>query len=102
MSDKSTSASPFSARVVGVLIAVAAISFGAVLVMAGWAPEMRDRNQAGPHPYSTSAIGYNGFVRLLESAGYPVEVSRLESDLDARAWGLMIITLPPLQRHHRA
>ena len=95
MSDTSASASPFSARVVAVLIAVAAISFGAVLVMAGWAPEMRDRNQAGAHPYSTSAIGYNGFVRLLESAGYPVDVSRLESDLDTRPWGLMIITLPP-------
>ncbi|MDP3458711.1 MAG: hypothetical protein Q8S09_05490, partial [Hyphomonas sp.] len=88
------SSSPFSARVVAILIAVAAISFGAVLVMAGWAPELRDRNRAGDHPYSTSAIGYNGFVRLLESAGYPVSVSRLEGDLESRDWGLMIVTLP--------
>jgi hypothetical protein len=94
MSDTSASASPISARVAAILIAVAAISFGAVLVMAGWAPEMRDRNQAGDHPYSTSAIGYNGLVRLLESADYPVEVSRLDSDLESRSWGLMIITLP--------
>jgi hypothetical protein len=94
MSDTSASASPISARVAAILIAVAAISFGAVLVMAGWAPEMRDRNQAGDHPYSTSAIGYNGLVRLLESVDYPVEVSRLESDLESRSWGLMIITLP--------
>jgi hypothetical protein len=88
------SSSPFSARVVAILIAVAAISFGAVLVMAGWAPELRDRNRAGDHPYSTSALGYNGFVRLLEDAGYPVKVSRLESDLESRGWGLMIVTLP--------
>ncbi|MEX1252033.1 MAG: DUF4350 domain-containing protein [Hyphomonas sp.] len=88
------SSSPFSARVVAVLIGVAAISFGAVLVMAGWAPELRDRNQAGDHPYSTSALGYNGLVRLLEGAGYPVEVSRLESALDSRDWGMMILTLP--------
>ncbi|MDP1556127.1 MAG: hypothetical protein Q8L84_11785 [Hyphomonas sp.] len=88
------SSSPFSARVVAILIGVAAISFGAVLVMAGWAPELRDRNRAGDHPYSTSAIGYNGFVRLLESAGYPVSVSRLEGDLESRDWGLMIVTLP--------
>jgi hypothetical protein len=94
MSDTSASASPISARVAAILIAVAAISFGAVLVMSGWAPEMRDRNQAGDHPYSTSAIGYNGLVRLLESVDYPVEVSRLESDLESRSWGLMIITLP--------
>jgi hypothetical protein len=94
MSERAQTASPFSARVVAILIAVAAISFGAVLVMAGWAPELRDRNQAGDHPYSTSALGYNGFVRLLEGAGYPVRVSRLESDLESRDWGLMILTLP--------
>jgi len=90
----SPSASPFSTRVVAILITVAAISFGAVLVMAGWAPELRDRNRAGDHPYSTSAIGYNGLVRLLETAGYPVSVSRLESELESRGWGLMIVTLP--------
>jgi hypothetical protein len=96
MSESAQTASPFSARVVAILIAVAAISFGAVLVMAGWAPELRDRNQAGDHPYSTSALGYNGLVRLMESAGYPVErvaagersgVARLGAD-DPHAAGL--------------
>ncbi|MGA1342880.1 MAG: DUF4350 domain-containing protein [Hyphomonas sp.] len=90
----SASASPISARVAAILITVAAISFGAVLVMAGWAPELRDRNQAGEHPYSTSAIGYNGLVRLLEAMDYPVEVSRLESNLESRSTGLLILTLP--------
>src|SRR3990167_2744175 len=94
MSDAPQSASPFSARIVAILIAIAAVSFGAVLVMAGWAPELRDRNRAGDHPYSTSAIGYNGFVRLLESAGYPVKISRAKGDLESRTWGLMIVTLP--------
>lgn len=86
--------SPFSARVVAILVAIAVISFGGVMVMAGWAPELRDRNQAGDHPYSTSALGYNGFVRLMEAQGYPISVSRLERDLEARDWGLMIVTLP--------
>ncbi|MEQ9505747.1 MAG: hypothetical protein RLO80_05715 [Hyphomonas sp.] len=94
MTDTSSASSPFSARVVAILIAIAAISFGAVIVLAGWAPELRDRNTAGDHPYSTSALGYNGLVRLLESAGYPVQVSRFASDLESRDWGLMIITLP--------
>lgn len=94
MSEKAPAASPFSARIVAILIAIAAISFGAVLVMAGWAPELRDRNRAGDHPFSTSALGFNGLVRLLEGAGYPVRISRLESDLESRAWGLMIVTLP--------
>ena len=86
--------SPFSARVVAILIAIAVFSFGGVMVMAGWAPELRDRNQAGDHPYSTSALGYNGFVRLMEAQGYPISVSRLERNLETRDWGLMIVTLP--------
>jgi hypothetical protein len=94
MTNTSGASSPFSARVVAILITIAVISFGAVLVLAGWAPELRDRNQAGDHPYSTSAIGYNGLVQLLETAGYPVKVSRLASDLESRDWGLMIVTLP--------
>lgn len=94
MSPDTPAASPFSTRVVAALITVAAISFGAVLVMAGWAPELRDRNRAGDHPYSTSALGYAGLVRLLETAGYNVKVSRLESDLESRGGGLMIMTLP--------
>jgi len=94
MNDMSASGSPISARVAAILITVAAISFGAVLVMAGWAPELRDRNRAGDHPYSTSAIGYNGLVRLLKALDYPVEVSRLESNLESRSSGLMIVTLP--------
>lgn len=86
--------SPFSARVVAILVAIAVFSFGGVMVMAGWAPELRDRNQAGDHPYSTSALGYNGFVRLMEAQGYPVSISRLERNLETRDWGLMIVTLP--------
>ena len=92
MSDRSDS--PFSARVVAIMVAIAVISFGGVMVLAGWAPELRNRDQAGDHPYSTSALGYNGFVRLLEAQGYPVSVSRLERSLETRDWGLMIVTLP--------
>lgn len=86
--------SPFSARTVAILVAIAVISFGGVMVLAGWAPELRQRDQAGDHPYSTSALGYNGFVRLMEAQGYPVSVSRLERSLETRDWGLMILTLP--------
>ena len=72
------SSSPFSARVAAILIAVAAISFGAVLVMAGWAPELRERNRAGDHPYSTSALGYNGFVRLLEDGSVALNTGAVD------------------------
>jgi hypothetical protein len=86
--------SPFAARTVAIMLTIAIVSFGAVMVLAGWSPELRDRNHAGEHPFSTSAIGYNGFVQLLEDQGYPVEVSRLESRLTSRDWGVMVLTLP--------
>jgi hypothetical protein len=41
------SESPFSARTVAIMVAIAVISFGGVLVLAGWAPELRQRDQAG-------------------------------------------------------
>jgi hypothetical protein len=87
-----SSAAPFAARTVAILIAVAVFSFGAIMVLAGWSPELRDRDRAGDHPFSTSAIGYNGIVRLLEAQGYPVEISRFKSNLDGH-YGLMILTL---------
>ena len=90
-----SSGSPFSVRTVAILIAVALFSFGAIMVLAGWAPELRDRNEAGDHPYSTSAIGYNGFVQFLEAQGYPVEISRFASNLESRGDMVRIVTLSP-------
>ena len=91
----SASGSPFSTRVVAILIAVAVFSFGAIMVLAGWAPELRDRNEAGDHPFSTSALGYNGFVQFLEAQGYPVEISRFASNLQTGHRGTLIVTLSP-------
>ena len=50
-----SSSSPFSARVVAILIAVAAISFGAVLVMAGWA--LSRAHTLGDAPARAVAVG---------------------------------------------
>ena len=47
MSRGTENTSPFSTRVVVILLAVAIFSFGAIMVLAGWAPELRDRNVAG-------------------------------------------------------
>ncbi|HCE23249.1 MAG TPA: hypothetical protein DF282_12170, partial [Hyphomonas sp.] len=94
MKDRSHVDSPFSGKIVGILLAVALFSFGAIMVLAGWAPELRDRNVAGAHPFSTSALGYNGFVQLLQEQGYPAEVSRLERTLEDSDWGLLVLTLP--------
>lgn len=98
MTDTTGAGAPISTRVAAILIAIAIVAFGGILVLAGWAPEMSQRSRAGEHPYSTSAIGYNGFVRLLEAQGYPVRISRLDQDMESRQGGLMIITLSANQR----
>ena len=95
MSARTETTSPFAARTVGILLAIAIISFGAVMVLAGRAPELRNRDLAGDHPYSTSAIGYNGIVQFLDAQDYPVEISRLEHKLTQRDWGMMIVTVSP-------
>ncbi|KCZ94451.1 hypothetical protein [Hyphomonas johnsonii] len=95
MSEAVETSSPFSARTVGILLAIAIVSFGAVMVLAGWSPELRNKDQAGDHPFSTSALGYNGIVQFLDAQDYPVEISRLEHKLTDRPWGLMVITASP-------
>lgn len=90
-----TKSAPFSAKAVGLMLAIAIISFGAVIVLSSWAPELRDRDEAGDHPFSTSALGYNGFVQLLEELDYPVQISRLDRTLERRDWGVMIVTVSP-------
>ncbi len=86
-------ANPFSGKIVGILLGIMVFSLAAVLVLQGWSPEMRKRDEAAQHPFSTSALGYNGLVQFLESQAYPVSVSRQPLLITKRTDGLMIITL---------
>ena len=90
-----TTANPFSATIILSILAISLIAFAAVVVLSAWAPELRDRNKAGMHPFSTSALGYNGLFQLLESQGQQVSISRAPRLLEERYEGLMIITLSP-------
>ncbi|MAI88952.1 DUF4350 domain-containing protein [Ponticaulis sp.] len=82
-----------SIRTAIIAVLVAAVSFGVLVVLSAFAPELRERNSAGLHAYSTSALGYNFAVRLLEDQGYPVTISRELYNLrDRYAEGLLIIT----------
>ncbi len=89
-----SSANPFSAATVGVLIGVGVLAFLAVFALLGWSPDLVSKDRAGQHPYSNSALGYAGLVKLLEADGTEVTVSRLASTLNYSD-GLLIITIPP-------
>lgn len=90
----SSSSSPFNPRTIGIILAIAIISLGAVLVLAGWAPDLKSKNKSGPHPYSTAATGYAGFVRLLDDQGHVVEISRRRPSLVEYRDNFTIYTLP--------
>ena len=86
-------ANPFSAQIVGILVAVGLLTFTAIFAMLGWSPDLADKNRAGEHPYSTSALGYQGLFRLLEADGQTVTISRL-AQTRGYAEGLLIIAIP--------
>lgn len=87
------SVSPFSAQMAGILIAIGTLAFIALFIVLAWSPALADKDRAGAHPYSTSALGYGGLVTLLEADGQNVTISRLESTRMSTD-GLLIMTVP--------
>lgn len=87
--------SPFAGGVVGIIVAVSGLAFLALLILAAWAPELQTRDRAGLHPYSTSALGYQGYYRLLEARGVPVSISRSAQRLENDYGTLKVLTLTP-------
>ena len=88
-----TASNPFSALTSVIMIGVGALAFLAIFALLAWSPDLASKNRAGEHPYSDSALGYGGLVKLLEADGQTVSISRLQSSLDYSD-GLLILTLP--------
>lgn len=84
---------PFSALTSAIMIGVGLLVFVAIFALLAWSPDLASKNRAGQHPYSNSALGYGGLVKLLEADGQTVTVSRLASSLNYSD-GLLILTLP--------
>ncbi len=84
---------PFSAFVSAIMIGVGLLAFIAIFALLAWSPDLTSKNRAGQHPYSSSALGYGGLIKLLEADGQTVTVSRLASSLDYSD-GLLVLTLP--------
>ncbi|MEM7327794.1 MAG: DUF4350 domain-containing protein [Pseudomonadota bacterium] len=86
-------ATPFSSLTAIVMIAIGTLAFIAIFALLAWSPDLANKNRAGEHPYSKSALGYAGLVKILEADGHTVKISRLSSSLNA-AEGLLVITIP--------
>jgi hypothetical protein len=83
--------SAFSARTVLALVLVSLFAFSAFVVLATYAPDLREREDAGAHALSRSAVGFAGVVALLKAQGTPVVISRAQ-DLKTTRASLVVLT----------
>lgn len=86
------SGSAFSAKLIALVIAIAVMSFGAILTLLAWGPDLQSKDRAGDHAFSSSALGYGGLVELLKLQGREVTVSRSRQTLNGYDAGLLILT----------
>ena len=88
-----SNANPFSSLTAMIMIGIGTLAFIAIFALLAWSPDLASKNRAGSHPYSSSALGYGGLVKMLETDGHTVSISRLSSSLE-RTEGLLILTIP--------
>jgi len=80
-------------RTLILLIAIAIMSFSAVITLLAWAPDLARNDRAGAHPFSKSALGYGGLVKLLELRGDDVSISRTPQTFEqTEDRGLLVLT----------
>ena len=85
----------FSSRAVFWLIAIGILSFAGAAFVFVFGERIEPGRSAGPHAFSTSAIGHQGLVRTLRRLGVPVVVSRNASAEKASQDALLVVTEPP-------
>ena len=82
-----------SMRTAIIAVAVGVVSFASVIILSAFAPDLENRDRAGLHAYSTSALGYNFAFNLLQQVGYETSISRNPAELQTRVTnGLLILT----------
>lgn len=75
MSETASSAL-ISLRTALIIVIIGVLSFSSLFVLLAFAPDLQDKNYAGPHAYSKSALGYNFSAELLKETGFDVRMSR--------------------------
>ena len=83
--------SPFAARTIGIVVAVAVLGFAAFLLLSAYAPDLRPGSDGGGHALSTSAVGFKGVVDMARGMGTKVALIRNEHALGS---GRLIVATP--------
>ena len=93
VSDGAAAPSPFAARTVVVVIALAALAFVAFLLLLAFGGDVRRGHDARAHALSVSGDGYAALVALTEGVGYAPLLVRDQAAMTTP--GLLIATPPP-------
>lgn len=75
-------------------VCIGVISFASLVVLSAFAPDLQDKDKAGLHAYSKSALGYNFAVELLRRTGQTVDINRDPGFL-TRPYDFGILVLTP-------
>jgi hypothetical protein len=81
MSATPSSATPFAARTIFILIALSVVGFLSYLVLSAYADDLRPSQNGSTHALSTSAVGFAGFADLIKRTHGAVRLVRREADL---------------------
>lgn len=87
----------FSPRTMLVLVLVSLFAFSAFGVLATYAPDLKEKEDAGAHALSKSAVGFAGAAALFKAEGAPVVISRAR-DLQQTKASLVVLTPTPMTR----
>lgn len=88
-----TAAPTFSARLIGIVLAVGVALAAVFAVLSAYAPDLADGQDGAAHALSNSAVGFSGIVRLARATGTPVTLSRDAGNVPAG--GLLVLTPGP-------
>jgi hypothetical protein len=91
--DPAGETAPMSRAALIAVVSVVAVSLVAAIALSVVGDAVGEWRSAGADSYSTSAIGHNALVRLLEKLDVPVVVSRNDSASRSRG-GLLVIAEP--------
>lgn len=86
--------SAFSPLTMIVLVLIAVVAMAGLGILSAYAPELKSGDDGGAHPLSRSSVGYAAIVRLLQTTGVPVTLSR--GRLSRNAADSLLITTPPV------
>ena len=87
--------SPFTRRMLFILIGIGVASLIAALALAVFADDLSEEPTAGANGYSTSAIGHAALAEILEELDVPVIRSRTDSAARAHN-GVLVIAEPAI------